>query len=251
MAYLQKMQAFAEKAWKATQMQKVLDVLTFIGVMHNVSMLSRNVGETFLEVVGQGIQAAGVRDEEGNVLDVPEIVGDATESFLRRVLGSDRYDGINEAWNKANRIISSASAVIWTVRSIADASQDLMEWIGENTGKIGNALKRYGVVGERSYPWMSENPQTQHRMRTRFSKLTGALEATEDRISVYGQATSTVIELQEELGEAEYNFGQLRESVVNGIPDPWADNNPVKTFFDDNKAASEAPDIDPASTQKG
>jgi hypothetical protein len=242
---------FMRKAWEMTRMQKILDVLTFVGVMHNVSMLSRDVGETFLEVVGQGLQAIGIRDEENQVIDVNEVVGQNVEGLLKNILGVERYNGINEAWNKANRIISSASAIIWTVRSIADASQDLMEWIGENTGRIGNALKRWRVVGEDAYPDMSESAKAQHRMRSRFNKFTGAAENAEDRISVFGQATSNVIEIQEETNELAQNFGQFRESVVNGIPDPWADNAPVKEANDQAKADSLAPNIEVSDSQKG
>lgn len=232
-------------------MDKVLNLLTFIGVMHNVSMLSRDVGETFLQLVSQALQAVGIRDEEDNLIDVQEVVGDSIEMLLRRVFGNAIYEGVGEAWNKANRIISSASAIIWTVRSIADSSLDLMEWIGENTGRIGNALKRWGVVGERSYPWMSESAQAQSRFRNRFSKVTDALENAEDRISVFTQATSNVIEIQEETAELGENWQRFRDSVENGIPDPWADNAPVQTSYDDSKAISDGPDVPPSEAQKG
>jgi hypothetical protein len=242
---------FMQKAWEMTRMQKVLDVLTFIGVMHNVSMLSRNVGETFLEVVGQGIQAVGIRDEKDQVIDVNEVIKTNVEGLLKNLLGVERYNGISETWNKANRIISSASAVIWTVRSLADSGHDLMEWVAENTGRVGNALKRWRVVGENAYPDMSEHAQAQNRMRTRFDKVTGAAENLEDRLSVYGQATSGVIEFEEETSELAQNFGHFRESVINGVPDPWANNAPVKAANDQEKANSLAPDVPVSDSQKG
>ncbi|MGB5974519.1 MAG: hypothetical protein WBG38_14440 [Nodosilinea sp.] len=248
---LESVNTFMRKAWEATRMQKVLDVLTFVGVMHNVSMLSRNVGETFLEVVGQGIQAVGIRDEENQIIDVNEVVRSNVEGLLKNVLGVARYNGISENWNKANRIISSASAVIWTIRSISDSTQDLMEWVAENTGKIGNALKRWRVVGENAYPEMSERAKAQHRMRSRFDKVTGAAENAEDRISVFGQATSNVIEIQQETNELAENFGQFKESVVNGFPDPWLPNAPLQEKESQDKAASLAPEINVSDSQKG
>lgn len=252
LAFLQNMQQFAAKAWEMTRMQKVLDVLTFIGVMHNVSMLSRGVGSTFLEVVGQGIQALGIRDEEGEVLDVHGMVTGGIETMLRSLLGNAVYDGISDTWNKASRIISSASMIIWTVRSLFDTSLDLMEWIGENTGKIGNALKRWGVIGERDYPWMSERATAENRMRSKFNKVTGALENAEDRISTFGIATSGVIEIQEETQQLGENFANFKDSVINGIPDPWDDNVPIKTEADQAKAAADAlPDIPVSDSQKG
>ena len=248
---LQTVNNFMRTAWRATRMDKVLNLLTFIGVMHNVSMLSRDVGETFLQLVSQALQAVGIRDEEDNLIDVEEVVGDSIEMLLRRVFGNAIYEGVGEAWNKANRIISSASAIIWTVRSIADSSLDLMEWIGENTGRIGNALKRWGVVGERSYPWMSESAQAQSRFRNRFSKVTDALENAEDRISVFTQATSNVIEIQEESAELGENWQRFRDSVENGIPDPWGDNAPVANQYAADQAVSDGPDVPPADAQKG
>lgn len=250
-AYLVKMQQFAEKAWETTRMQKVLDVLTFIGVMHNVSMLSRNLGQTFLEVVGQGIQAVGIRDEENKVIDVNEVVSENVEGLLKNTLGVETYNGINQAWNKANRIISSASAVIQTIRSIGDSTAELMEWVAENTGRIGNGLKRWRVVGEKAYPDMSESAQAHYKGRGRFDKLTGTLTNAEDRLSVYEQATSTVIELEEETSELIQNYGEFRKSVIEGVPDPWADNQPIKEANDADKAASTAPNIEVSDSQKG
>lgn len=248
---LQTVDNFMRTAWRATRMDKVLNLLTFIGVMHNVAMLSRDVGETFFQLISQALQAVGVRDEEDNVIDVGEVVGNTVENFLKAILSEPVYNGIGEAWNKANRIISSASAIIWTVRSIADSSLDLMEWISENTGKIGNALKRWGVVGERAYPDMSESARAQNRFRSRFSRVTNTLERAEDYVSTGLQATSTVIEIQEETQELGENWQRFRESVEEGIPDPWADNAPIAAQYAADKAVSDGPDVPPSEAQKG
>ena len=248
-AYLQRMQAFAEKAWKATQMQKVLDVLTFIGVMHNVSMLSREVGETFFYLVSQGLDIVGIDDEEGNALDIGQIVGKSVNSYLESVFGEAFVDGAKDSYRKANRIVQSASMVIWSIRSIQDSSLDLMEWIGENTGKIGNALKRFGVVGDRAYPWMSEQAQARDRNRARFSKVTDTLENAEDRLSSYTVATSAVLETTQEVNELGQNWGSFKESL-NDAPNPWFDNEPVQEKVATETAASQSPNITAADTQK-
>lgn len=117
--------------------------------------------------------------------------------------------------------------------------------------RIGNALKRWGVVGERSYPWMSESAKAQHRLRNRFSKVTDALENVEDRVSNLTVATSSVIEIQEEFGELGENWRRHKESVLDAVPDPWLDNNPVKDGYDASKAISDGPDVPPSEAQKG
>jgi len=170
--------------------------------------------------------------------------------MLINVFGEELYSDARETWHKANTILRSASMIIWTIRSIADSSLDLMEWIGENTGRIGNALKAYGVVGKRAFPWMSERAQVQNRLRRRFSRVTGALENAEDVGSNLGIATGSVIELQDEVGELGENAANFRDSVINGIPDPWADNIPVKDAQDAAAAASISPDIASVDTSR-
>lgn len=139
--------------------------------------------------------------------------------------------------------------VIWTVRSIQDSSLDLMEWVGENTGKIGNALKRFGVVGDRSYPWMAESAQARARGRARFDKLTNTLENAEDRLSSYTVATSNILEVQQETQELGENWQSFKTSLSD-IPDPWGDNTPVQTQVAAEVAASPSPDIAAADTQR-
>ena len=252
MGKLNQMQQFAEKAWEATRMQKVLDALTFIAVMHNVAMLSRNVGDTFFELISQGLNVIGIEDENGSPLDVNGMVSGGIESFLRSVLGNDVYEGTRDTWNKASRILSSASMVIWTVRSLADTSLDLTEWIGENVSKIGNALKAWGVVGENSYRdrWMSERAQARNRIRSKFDRITGALDATEERVETFTIATSAVVELQDETGELAENFGRFKDSVENGIPDPWVDNVPVATEQGNAKTVSQSPNISASDAER-
>jgi hypothetical protein len=244
-------QTFMKTAWRATRMDKVLNALTFLAVIHNVSMLSRDVGETFFQLITSSLQALGVRDEENNVIDVQAVVGKSVENLLKSILTESVYNGLSDAWNKANRIVQSTSAVIWQIRSMGDASLDLMEWVGEHTGKIGNALKRWGVVGERSYPWMSERPQAFPPGRRWLNRATGALETVEDHLSVYQAGVSSVIEVQEEIQETEEAISRFAASVTAALPDPWPDNEPVKAQHEANKQVSSGFDVSPSEAQKG
>jgi hypothetical protein len=241
---------FAETAWRSTKMQKVLDLLTFVGVMHNVSMLSRDIGETFFYVVGQGLDIVGIDDEEGNQLDVQQIVSTTVYGYLTGIFGEAFVEGARANYLKANRIVQSASMVIWTVRSIQDAGLDLMEWIGENTGKIGNALKRFGVVGDGAYNWMGESAQARAKGRSRWSKLNDTMENVEDRISSYSIATSNVLEIQQETAELGENWTAFKASL-DDIPDPWGDNTPVQAAVATEIAASVSPNITAADADNG
>ncbi|WP_190486221.1 hypothetical protein [Pseudanabaena sp. FACHB-2040] len=247
------MQTFAETAWKATKMDKVINLLTLVSVLHNASMLSRDIAETLGYAIDNALQAAGVpiKDEQGNQISVTEAVGGSVQNFVKGILGEDVYNGLRAAYLKANRIVQTASMVIWTIRSIQDSALDLTEWIAENTGKIGNALKRFGVVGERAYPWMSENPQARNRFRSRFDKLTGNLERAEDFASSFATGTSNVLELTQEVGELGENWQAFQKSVIDFKEEPWPDNKPIQEEAALAAAGAQSPPISPADTERG
>lgn len=247
------MQTFAETAWKATKMDKVVNLLTLVSVLHNASMLSRDIGETLGYAIDNALQAAGVpiKDETGNQISVTEVVGTSVTNFIKGILGADVYNGLRVTYQKANRIVQSASMIIYTVRSIQDSALDLAEWTAQNTGRIGNALKAFGVVGERAYPTMSENAQARNRFRARFDKLTGTLERGEDFASSFATGTSNILEVTEETRELTENFAAFKASVNDLAADPWPDNEPIKEAALQSAAAAQSPPIAAADTDRG
>lgn len=200
-AYLVKMQTFAEKAWEATRLQKVVNALTLLTVVHNASMISRDVGETLGYAIAQGLDVLGVEDEKGQTLDVNNWFGKQTTAFFEGIFGVERWRGLNATWNKANRIISSASNIVYTIRSISDGVKEVTEMAAENTGKIGNALKRSGLVTERSYPWMAEKVRAQDAWSRKTARVMDGLESAENIAGSFAQVTSNVKEIQEETAE--------------------------------------------------
>jgi hypothetical protein len=242
---------FMKKAWEATRLQKVLDIITTIAVLHNAAMLSRDVAETFGHVASQALQIVGIKDEEGNPLDVNSFVGDIITDAARNLLGEEVYNDLRESYKKANRIIQIGSSIVWTVRSIADAGLELQEWIGENTGRIGNALKKYGVVGENAYRWMSPNPRARNRIRDRFQRFYDGIEAADDTVSSYAQVTGNILEIGEEVNEFRDQKDRFIEEVTTGLPQDQVENTPVATEEATAKDASLAPDIPVNDAQQG
>ncbi|MEM9805575.1 MAG: hypothetical protein AAF959_09875 [Cyanobacteria bacterium P01_D01_bin.56] len=255
LAKLQLMQQFAEKAWKNTHADKLINLLTLMTVLHNASMVSRDIGETLGYVVSNALAVVGVKDEDGNALDINGLVGSSVSNFVKSVVGEDVYNDTRVAWQKANRVLQAGSNIIWTIRNINDATQDVLEWTAENTGKIGNALKKYGVVGDRAYPWMSERVQAQDFYRRKFSRVFQGLEQAEDTASSLAVVTGNVREIQEEvteLGEARQRFTDAIEDIgpddIPGLPE----NAPIATEQGAAEQASQSPDVTIATdAQKG
>lgn len=254
---------FTRAAWKFTRMDKVVSALTLVVTLHNASMLTRELGETLGELTAQVLNVIGIRDEEGNALDVNGLVGSTFENLIISILGAEVYAGVKLQWLRANRILQAGSQVIWTVRSIMDSTAEVEEWIAENLGKIGNALKKYGVVGRAAYPAMSERMRAQERWRNKLGRVTDGLESLEDTASSLYAVTSEVREAQEEIGELGQNAAQFRGMVTGEIdpstgqpylpPEPRqpVDNAEVAAAAAAAAAASQSPEISTADMNRG
>jgi hypothetical protein len=225
---LEKIQGFASTAWKATHADKVMNALTLVASLHNAAMLSRNLGETLGELTSQALATIGIKDSENSPLDINAAIGKSINSLMTSILGAEVYQGVKETWNKSSRIISSASQIVWTVRSIADSAREVTEWTAENTGKIGNALKKFRVVGENAYNWMPEKVTATNKWLSKVDKLKEGVDSLDDAASSFSSVLGEVQNIQQESQEIKEQGDKFKENVKLIQPKEREQNKPVE-----------------------
>jgi hypothetical protein len=250
-AFLGRMQAFAETAWRATKMDKVLNALTFVMTLHNAAMLSKNLGQTLGELTGLALQTVGIKDENEQAIDINAILGKSIENFAKAIVGEEVYNGTKATFNKLNRIVQSASQIIWTIRSIGDSSREIAEWTAENTGKIGNALKRWGIVGENAYKWLPERITQQGKWFAKVDRIRNNVDNLDDAASSLTGALSEVRSIQEEMGELKEQKENFDKAIKEATPKDRPDNDTIKAKTDTEKAASPSPNLDGVNRSRG
>jgi hypothetical protein len=236
---------FVRTAFQFTRLDKVLNALNTLLLIHNASMLSRNLAETFGEVASTALNLFGVKDEEGNGIDVGEVLGDSITNTVKNVLGEQLYGQITRTWAKASSIWSSAANIAWTIRSINDSSQEVMEWIGENTGKIGNALKKARVVGEDAYNWLPEKITTEGVIRRKYRRMADNLDNIEEAADSLQSVLSEVTDITEEVNELREEKDKFKDNLEDLPSLIRPDNAPVKAArteqIEDSQGASPQP----------
>jgi predicted nuclease with TOPRIM domain len=238
---LQAAHRLANTAWKATHMDKVLNTLSVVIALHNAAMLSRNLGETLGDLTSQALSAIGIRDTEGQPLNINAAIGNSVNSMLTNILGAETYQGIKETWNKSSRILSSASTIVWTVRSIADSAREVTEWTAENTGKIGNALKRWRVVGENAYSWMPERMTAQNKWLARVERARNGIDSLDDAASSFSSVLGEVQNIQQEYSELSEQGTKFKDNIKELEPKEREQNEPVQLARRDERLASKSP----------
>ncbi|MBE9191401.1 hypothetical protein IQ230_13805 [Gloeocapsopsis crepidinum LEGE 06123] len=233
---------FLEKFAKSIHLDKVLNALTLIVSLHNAAMLSRNLGQTLGDLTSQALTVVGIKDENGGTIDVNEILSKQTNAFFESILGAEVWAGIKTSWIKANNILASASQIMWTVRSLFDSGREILEWTAENTGKIGNALKRFRVVGENAYKWMPERVTATNAWALKVDRMREGIDSLDDAASSLTGVLGEVQNIQSEFGELQEQKQQFENNLKEFTPKDREDNEPVKQAVAAGKIASKAPE---------
>jgi hypothetical protein len=204
------------RAWDSNLLTRATNLLILVGVWHNALMLSNNVLQTLFAATTNILEAFEItlKNSAGDVVSINEIVNNAVEDLFKNIFGDETVEEVQRLYQKSNRAIQAASNIINSMRSIFDTINSALEEISENTGKIGNALRKWGVVGQNSYSIMRENVDYQQGRFWRF--MNGAQQGA----SSLEEVTSSILEVTEEVNsirEQSEEFTDARDAVIDEL----------------------------------
>lgn len=185
---------------------RVLSILTWVQTLHNAYMLSNNLGQTLLGAISNTLAAIGIKDAEGQPLNISEILGGQIDSIAKGVLGVTTWEEIKAEWKRANRIYQAAANIVWAFQSIGQSILNALEVVGSWIASVGNALRKFGVVGERAYGWMNPTPNFDNKFFT-------GLEAAENVVSQIDTVASEVLSVQETITQIGQQKAELQKAI--------------------------------------
>lgn len=224
-----------DRVAKWLHLDRALNILIWWQTLHNAYMLSANLGQTLTSAISNVLAAIGIKDAEGNPLDIGTILGGQFDNLAKTVIGESEWGSIKAEYKKWNRIYQAAANLMNSIQSIGYSILSALEVVGSWVASIGNALRRWGEVGETAYRWMNPTPNFQNKFFT-------TLENVENVVSQVDQVASEVLSVQEtvtQIGQQKDEFtkalGQEPESKQSTTP-PEAIQ--VKAGFDASKLVS-------------
>ncbi|MTJ11849.1 hypothetical protein FJR11_04405 [Anabaena sp. UHCC 0187] len=174
---------------------RALGILSLAATLHNATQLSSNITVTLIQSMQNVIDLVGLKDSEKNNYDLADIIGKGVNGFLESILGAENLAGIKKEWNKYNRIYQASANVFNSLMSMGDRLTQGLQVIGGQNGKIGNALRAWGVVSEKAYSWMNPSPNFSNPLLTKLSSL----EETASMVESVSQEPLNIKSAKEEL----------------------------------------------------
>ncbi|MEH2307816.1 hypothetical protein [Nostoc sp.] len=162
-----KLSRFAE--WM--HLDRVLNIMIFATTIHNGLMLSNDIGQTLLGIINNALTLIGLKKEDGSGFDIGSLISDSIENLIKGAIGTENYQQLTTAWQKANRIYQATTNVLNQLMNVNSVITNALEVIGSYTGKIGNALRIWGVLGEKAYSWMNPQPSFDNKWITKLQQL--------------------------------------------------------------------------------
>ncbi|MCE2703828.1 MAG: hypothetical protein LW859_42065, partial [Anabaena sp. 49633_E8] len=161
--------------FKWLHLDRILNILTFIATVQNHLMLSNDIGQTLIGAINNGLQLIGLKDDKQQPINVGQIISGTIENLIKGIVGTENYATLSAQWAKANRIYQATTNVLNSFMGLTQTVLQAAEMIAAYTGKIGNALRKGGVVLENAYGWMNPQPK--------FNRVTQTLESLQNGAS--------------------------------------------------------------------
>ena len=199
------------KLWNNSLVDKAMQYITMITVIHNAVMLSRGIGDTLGSALDSGLQAFGlqIKDKDGNQLGVTQITGKSFQDLIKSVIGAENYTTLNATWTQANRVYQAGINLLGNVQAIVDSSTAVAELCSNRVGTLMNALRSAGMVREDAYRGQSQNV-------TKFNAFQNKLEALEQGVSNTASIAGSVVSVQQSVNELKTNRAAFDNAVKGG-----------------------------------
>ena len=226
---LQKIQGFAETAWKVTRADKIMAGVTMALTIHNAMMLSNNLASTISEALNMSLNALGIRNEEDKEIDIGTAVRNKINEVMSSILGAENYAALTARIAKANRIYQTGINLLDTTYSLFDSARTVAELTAENTGKIGNALRESGAVYEDAYDEFLEKVNPQNASQRKLEKFREGLESVENVFDTVSQISGSVVETKENIQQIKEEKNNLVEEINTQIETKKDEKDTAKT----------------------
>ncbi len=202
------------RLWNLLQVDRALNILNFLTSLHNATMLSTNVIETLTSVIDAGADLVGfkIKNEKDEEINTSKFLSNIFNDALNKIFGAANVAEFKAKLAAANRIYQSTTNMFSEVRDMFDSGRQLTELVSNNTGKIGNALKKAGVIFENAFDWMSEDNRTGTPRQRKWERLRLGLDEIDDKLSDFNSIIGEVKSVQDNINNLKETTRQFEDS---------------------------------------
>lgn len=164
---------------KWSQPGRILNMFTFIVALHNGFMLSQALPSTIKQLLTDWLHVLRPnfgKQPDGTEIDINAAIDSDIEFWISKLIGEQKVKKLEEDFKAVNRIYQASTNLLNNMQMLVFSVTMALEIVAQEVSSIGNALKKYKVVGEKAFAWMNPAPNFKN-------KWVGVVEAGTEKIN--------------------------------------------------------------------
>lgn len=223
-----------DKLTEWLHLDRALNVLTFLMTVQNAYFLCDSLKIVTLQMIANGLNVIGIHDKDGAAIDLNKLFDNEIEGLLKNLLGTETLEGMKAEWKAFNRIYQAGANIINAVQNMVFSVIGALEIIGSWNAQIGNALKKYGVIGGNAFGWLNATPNFHNKF---FTAVTNALNIV-NNIDFISQ---TILSGRQAVDQISQQSEELTKGISESVGTKPPEHKPTAASESAAKAASSSP----------
>lgn len=217
---------------------RILNILNLMAVLHNGFMLSNQLKVTLLEVLSSIGNATGLlQSAEGDNVDLNATYNKGITSLIDSVIGEQERVRLELLFKRYNRIYQAGANLMNSIQSMTNSLGEVLETTAEYTGKIGNSLMGAGAIAGNAFRWMSEKHDAKS---SKFLQYQTSIGGVTQALEVINEISENVVEGQEAKIEADKATAKFKADLAVAEKNPGIENKAVADEIKRQKDAATA-----------
>lgn len=221
----------------------ILSVMTFAATVHNAALLSTDIVRSLIGTFDNMFNLLNIKGADGQSLQMSKLLSQSINDALVNMLGVKQVAEIKAKWVQYSTVYRASAAVLGTLSRIQQNTLSVIEVTGSYVGRIGNALRRYGAVGDDAYNWMSEQIAARS---VRYESLNNSLQNVSQASSDLNTVSASGVDTKDAIRTLDSDLDFLNKSLKEANPTKGEENTKVKQEEENrDKVASTSAPIKP------
>lgn len=193
---------------------RMISLVTMIGVVHNCFMLSTAVTETFFGVLDNVFTIPElIKNSEAEAIDSKKLFTEYYDKFFASLFGASEWTAIKAQWKSYNAIYSSTSQLFGNIRDIIDETQNIQYTTNNWVAQLGNGLTDEGVIGEDNWDYKDPNQRPKGKYFGRLDEIRKGIQTVENVLEDLEQVTGSVRNIVTTANEIKENGEAINKAI--------------------------------------
>ena len=205
---------------------RVINLVTTAGVIHNCMMLSSSISDTLFSTLDNVFAIPSlIKDPEGATVDSKEAFTKHLDGMFAGIFGAAEWTAIKNQWKAYSTIYNTGTQVFGNMRDIFDETSQIQEVTKNWVAELGNGLQDEGLIGEDNWNVKDPKKSIKGKYFARLQRIADGLEQVENVAEDLEQITSSARNIVETANEIKENTTAISKAVTDANKAAKADRD--------------------------